>query len=144
MLDLQVTGSFQPDSAEEDEGMHGTRAAAGSSPGQALSPGPDKMLSQDEEDCMLEEEDCTEKHLAAGHELEGLLDVDDINIDNDDDVQFIGETGPGVPALAVSAPPHGVCSQQLASSMYTATCPDTAVVSTHWHTCPQRRAALVC
>ncbi|KAA6422245.1 MAG: hypothetical protein FRX49_07715 [Trebouxia sp. A1-2] len=91
---FQVTGSFQPDSAEEDEGMHGTRAAAGSSPGQALSPGPDKMLSQDEEDCMLEEEDCTEKHLAAGHELEGLLDVDDINIDNDDDVQFIGETGP--------------------------------------------------
>ncbi len=108
MLDLQVRGSTQPDSGEEDEGMHGTRAAAGSSPGQALSPGPDRMLSQDEEeDCMLEEEDCKEKYLAAARESHGLLDEEDTNIE-DDDVQFMGETGPGVQPLAVPATIDGI------------------------------------
>lgn len=94
--EFQVRGSKHPECAEEDEGMHGARAAAGSSPGQALSPGADRTLSQnEEEDCMLEEEDCKEKYLAAAHEPERLLDVEDSNIDNDDDdVQFMGETGP--------------------------------------------------
>ena len=135
MLDLQVRGSTQPDSGEEDEGMHGTRAAAGSTPGQAPSPGPDKMLSQDEEeDCMLDEEDCKEKHLTAAHESERLLDEEDTNIDDDDDVQFMGETGPGVQALAVTT--NGICSQELASSMQTATSSGEAVSPTHSHTCP--------
>lgn len=94
-VEFQVRGSMHPDSAEEEEGMHGTRAAAGSSPGQALSPGPDKMWSQDEEeDCMLEEEDCKEKHLAAALESEGLSVEEDVSIDSDDEVQFMGETGP--------------------------------------------------
>ncbi len=96
MLHLQVRGSKQADSGEEDEGVHGARAAAGSSPRQALIPGPDRMLSQDEEeDCMLEEETCKEKYLAAARESEVLLDEEDTNIE-DDDVQFMGETGPGV------------------------------------------------
>ena len=110
VLDVQVRGSTQPDSGEEDEAMHGTRAAAGSSPGQAPSPGPDRMLSQDEEeDCMLEEEDCKEKYLAAAHESEGLLTEEGTNIE-DDDVQFMGETGPGVQPLAVPVTTNGICS----------------------------------
>jgi len=119
VLELQVRRpKHPPDSGEEGEGMHGTRAAAGSSPGQDLSPGPDRMLSQDEEeDCMLEEEDCKEKYLAAARESEWQLDGEDANIDNDDDVQFMGETGPGVQALAVPATTNGICSQELASSM---------------------------
>ncbi len=134
VLDLQVRGSTHPDGADEGEGMHGTRAAAGSSPGQALSPGPDWMLSQDEEeDCMLEEEDCKEKYLAAAHESERRLNEEDTNIE-DDDVQFMGETGPGVQALAVTT--NGICSQELASSMQTATSSGEAVSPTHSHTCP--------
>ncbi|KAL0042311.1 hypothetical protein WJX77_008788 [Trebouxia sp. C0004] len=96
--EFQVRGSTHSDSAEQDEGMHGTRAAAGSSPGQAPSPGPDKVLPLDEgQDCMLEEEDCKEKHLAAAHESVELLTEEDMNIDDDDDdddVQLMGETGP--------------------------------------------------
>ncbi|KAL0050427.1 hypothetical protein WJX82_011056 [Trebouxia sp. C0006] len=91
---FQVKRSKYPDSGEEDEGMHGTRAAAGSSPGQALTPGPNRMLSQDEEeDCMLEEDDCKEKYLAASRESEGMLNEEGTNVE-DDDVQFMGETGP--------------------------------------------------
>jgi hypothetical protein len=144
VLDLQVRGWTHSDSAEEDEGMHGTRAAAGSTPGQAPSPGPDKMLSQDEEeDCMLDEEDCKEKHLTAGHESERLLEEEVTNIDDDDDVQFMGETGPGAQVLAVPATTNGFV-QELASSMQTATCSDKAALPTHRHTCPQRCSALVC
>ena len=146
MLHLQVRGSKHPDSAEEDEGMYGTRAAASSSPGQALSPGPDRMLSHDEEeDCMLEEEDCKEKYLAAAHDSEGLLVEEDTTIE-DDDVQFMGETGPGVQPLAVPVTTHEICSQELASSMQTATCSGKAVSPTHAHshTCFQRCSALIC
>ena len=144
VLELQVRRPKHPDSGEEGEGMHGTRAAAGSSPGQALSPGPDRMLSHDEEeDCMLEEEDCKEKYLAAAHDSEGLLVEEDTNIE-DDDVQFMGETGPGVQPFAVPVTTHGICSQELASSMQTAICSGKAVSPTHSHTCPQRCSALIC
>ena len=141
MLDLQVRGSKHPECAEEDEGMHGARAAAGSRPGQALSPGADRTLSQnEEEDCMLEEEDCKEKYLAAAHEPERLLDVEDRNIDNDDDdVQFMGETGPGVQQLAVPAIIYGFYPQDVASSMQTATSSDKTHDS---HTCFQRCLSL--
>jgi len=131
VLDLQVKRSKYPDSGEEDEGMHGTRAAAGSSPGQALTPGPDRMLSQDEEeDCMLEEDDCKEKYLAASRESEGMLNEEGTNVE-DDDVQFMGETGPGVEPLAAPVTTNGICSQQ-------------AMSPTCSHTCPQRCSAFIC
>ena len=70
-VDLQAEAESALDKAGDDERLHGTRAIA------ANSPEPEVMLgSGPEEDCMWEEQ---------GEEGE-----------DDDGVQFISETGPGM------------------------------------------------